>query len=92
MKKRIIFIFLLIGIISFSVAKKSDSGFYILNDNELSRLFGNNEGCRGIGMLYLSEAMIINKKGNANSKMRKSVLTTRDVITDYLKKNKLECF
>ena len=86
MRKKIIFIFLLIGIISFSVAKKSDSGFYILNDSELSRLFGNNEGCRGIGMLYLSEAMIINKKGNANSKMRKSVLTTRDVITDYLKK------
>jgi len=86
MRKKIIFVFLLIGIISFSVAKKSDSGFYILNDSELSRLFGNNEGCRGIGMLYLSEAMIINKKGNANSKMRKSVLTTRDVITDYLKK------
>ena len=98
MKKRIIFIFLLIGIISFSVAKKSDSGFYILNESELSRLFGNDEGCRGIGMLFLSEAMI-NKKNNdslklrdvisnhyAILKMKESVLTTRDVISNYLNK------
>ena len=98
MKKRIIFIFLLIGIISFSVAKKSDSGFYILNESELSRLFGNDEGCRGIGMLFLSEAMI-NKKNNdslklrdvisnhyAILKMKESVLTTRGVIANYLKK------
>ena len=98
MKKRIIFIFLLIGIISFSVAKKSDSGFYILNESELSRLFGNDEGCRGIGMLFLSEAMI-NKKNNdslklrdvisnhyAILKMKESVLTTRDVIANYLNK------
>jgi hypothetical protein len=86
MKKTIIFIFLLIGIISFSVAKKSESGFYILNDSELSRLFGNDEGCRGIGMLYLSEAMIKNKKDNASIKMKKSVSTTRDVVASYLKK------
>ena len=98
MKKRIIFIFLLIGIISFSVAKKSDSGFYILNESELSRLFGNDEGCRGIGMLFLSEAMI-NKKNNdslklrdvisnhyAILKMKEYVLTTRDVISNYLNK------
>lgn len=78
MKKRIIFIFLLIGIISFSVAKKSDSGFYILNESELSRLFGNDEGCRGIGMLFLSEAMI-NKKNNDSLKLR-------DVIANYLNK------
>ena len=86
MKKIIVFIFLLIGIISFSVAKKSESGFYILNDSELSRLFGNDEGCRGIGMLYLSEAVIINKKDNASIKMKKSVSTTRDIVASYLKK------
>lgn len=86
MRKKIIFIFLLIGIISFSVAKKSNSGFYVLNNSELSRLFGSDEGCRGIGMLYLSEAMIKNKKSNATIKMKKSVLEIKSAITRYFNK------